>query len=536
MLLLETTRIELSYGDRTLINTDSIRVYRGEKIGIVGRNGEGKTTLLKILANELSPDQGNVTALVPFAYLPQLEMTVEDLSQRERAKWHVPDGDAMSGGEKTRRKIAATLASGAELLLMDEPTSHLDMDGVEQFEIDIKERPGAVVMISHDRELLDRVCTTIWEIEKGRLSVYKGNYTDYVKKKADQKEREWFEYEEYTKEKTRLTEAKQQTAQRSSSIRKAPRRMGNSEARLHKRSSGKQKAKLDKSAKVIQSRIDQLDKKDKPFTQREITFDMERFTPLHSKTAVAFEGVTVQRGDQLLIKELKGFIKPGEKVAITGRNGVGKSTLLNMIRARDPHIRVAKPAKIGVFDQQLENLEEDKSILENVMRSSRYTEEFIRTILARLLFKSDEMDREVYKLSGGERVKTALAKVSLSDVNVLLMDEPTTYLDMPTKEALENVLVKYPGTILFITHDRYFIRHLADKVLDIKEKKGTFVDVRIDEKPRDTGAQEEKAMSELALDLKISEVLGKLSETEDEEKKKQLNNEYMILQRKKQGL
>ncbi|MBM7097474.1 ABC-F type ribosomal protection protein [Bacillus sp. H-16] len=536
MLLLKTEPLEKSYGDRIIIKTEKLNIYNGEKIGIVGRNGEGKSTLLKILAGVLQADKGEVHTLSDCAYLPQLEAGQTPVTKKERSKWAVPDGDRRSGGEETRKKIAAVLSTDAQLILADEPTSHLDIEGVEQFEKGILKREGAAVLISHDRELLDRVCTSIWEVENGELLIYEGNYSSYTEQKQLKKERDWFEYEQYTKEKARLTEAKLEKSQRSTALRKAPRRMGNSEARLHKRSVGKKKAKLDKGTKAIQSRIDQLEKKDKPRTESEVTFNMERFTPLHSRTAVAFEDVTVKAASRLLIEKLRAAVKPGEKVAITGCNGAGKSTLLNMIKNRESGVRVAKPAKIGFFYQQLENLDEEKSILENVMETTRYTEEFVRTILARLLFKREEVHKEVSKLSGGERVKTALAKVFLSDVNVLLLDEPTNFLDLPTKEALQEVLSEYPGTILFVTHDRYLIRYLADRVIEIAGKRGIVQEPETLKNPLHTGAEEEEAMTELAIELKLAELLGKLVEAVDEDEKKRLDEEYARMLQKKQQL
>lgn len=294
MLLLAANRIEKSYGDRLIIKADQLTVYHGERIGIVGKNGEGKSTLLKMLVNELEPDQGTVQSICPIAYIPQLGVLEEnEIDSKLKGNWKVPKVEySLSGGEKTRKKIATALSSEAKLIIADEPTSHLDVDGVEKFEKEMKNFEGGVVIISHDRELLNKVCTSIWEIDNGTIQCFEGNYNDYVEQKEHLKDRQWFEYEHYKMEKHRLELAALEKSQKSKSLKKAPSRMGNCEARLHKRSVGQKKAKLDKGVKAIQSRITQLEKKEKPKTEEKITFDMTHFKQIHSKSAISFQQVS----------------------------------------------------------------------------------------------------------------------------------------------------------------------------------------------------------------------------------------------------
>ncbi|WP_413376467.1 ribosomal protection-like ABC-F family protein [Alkalihalobacillus sp. 1P02AB] len=534
MLFLEIGHLEKSYGERLLLEIELLQVYKGDKIGVVGKNGEGKSSLLKIIVGELEPDKGAVQMDHAFAYIPQLEAVPElesEVFQKEKIRWSVPNNpsETLSGGEITRKKIAEAFAKEPNVLIADEPTSHLDMQGIEELENHFKKFKGALIIISHDRQLLNTICTKIWEIADGKVRVFEGNYEAHLEQKEQQKERKQFEYIEYEKEKRRLEDAAKAQSQKSKSLKKAPSRMGNSEARLHKRSVGKKKAKLDRGVKAIQTRLEQLEKKEKPKVEEPLQFDLSSVSFVHSKNVIQFDEVEGKAGDRLLFNRLNGTIKPGAKVAIIGGNGSGKSTLLKMIFARENGIQLSKVAELAFFYQKLEHLNPNQTILENVQETSDYPESFIRTVLARLLFKRDDVHKKVYMLSGGERVKTSLAKVFLSKANVLLLDEPTNYLDLPTKEALAEVLKAYPGTILFVSHDRYFINELASDKLTIDNGIA-----QLESRNKQTHSiMNQSTEDKLRLELEITETLSKLSVVLNEDEKAKLEQRFQQLLRQK---
>lgn len=540
MLFLKANDLKKSYGNREVISVDSLHLYSHDRIGLVGKNGEGKTTLLSILAGVKEPDSGYIESYGTVSYIPQIEETELEISGELTSIWKLPNEnqEMVSGGERTRRKIAVALTSNADVLIADEPTSHLDVFGIEQLEKDLKSFNGAILLTSHDKSFLNNLCTTIWEVEKGKVTVYEGNYEAYTSQKQAKTEKENKEYEEYTREKNRLKQAAQNLQAKSDSIRKAPKRMGNSEARLHKRSSGKQKAKLNRSAEAIETRIDKLAKKEKPKEDTPIIFDISEFPSLHSKRVIRFNGCSLRVGSRMLKQHIYGDVPLACRLAINGQNGSGKTTLLKKIVERHADLYVAKPAKVGFFAQQQENLNESKTVLENVLEDSPYNQAFIRTVLSRLAFKGNDVHKQVTVLSGGERVRASLAKVFLGNYNVLVLDEPTNYLDIHTKEALTEVLKAYPGTIIFVTHDRSLIQSLATHALSFEDETPRVRAVNHESTKLDTGKEghQDKQAEFLMIEVQIIETLGKLSSVMNEEEKEELDREFLQLLKKKKEL
>ncbi|MEJ8547332.1 ribosomal protection-like ABC-F family protein [Brevibacillus borstelensis] len=531
MLLLEARQMEKSYGDRLIFEAKKLEVFYGDRIGIVGQNGVGKSTLMHVLAGVEEPDSGQVNWYGSTALIQQIDQGEDaaETTRHARSMWGISHVHSqMSGGETVRLKIAAALEQQAPLLFADEPTSHLDMAGIRQLEEALLAYEGAVILISHDRELLDTICTRIWEVEDGKVCEYKGNYSEYREQKEKKREREWFEYEEYRKEKERLSQALIEIKQRAAGIRKAPKRMGNSEARLHKRKANGKREKVERAAITLQSRLERLEKKEKPKEQPVVRFDATSHGEQHGRTIIRVQDITRSVEEKTLFKRLSFSVRPGQRVALIGANGSGKSTLLSMIYSQADGIYVAPSSRVGYFSQTLSLLDESKSIWHNVSESSVHSETVIRTALARMLFKKDEIHKPISVLSGGERVKTALAKVFLGDYNVLLLDEPTNFLDIPTQEELERILLEFPGTILFASHDRKLIHRLADAVLCLGEESttlfcGTYQEY-LDRKTKPKRGHEEERM---VLETRLTDLIGRLSSPKLEQvEKEELEQAY----------
>ncbi|QRG67702.1 ribosomal protection-like ABC-F family protein [Brevibacillus choshinensis] len=532
MLLLEARHIEKSYGDRVIFRADKLEVMNGDRIGIVGPNGAGKTTLLMILSGEVQADSGTVSAFADCALIRQLELAEQEgTSSKGRQKWGVSQvHDSLSGGEHVRLKIASALERQAPLLFADEPTSHLDLSGIRQLEESLDSYPGAVLLISHDRELLNTLCTRIWEVEHGAVTEYKGNYSAYRKQKEQKKEREWVEYDAYQKEKKRLIQAVFEKKQHARSMKDAPKRMSNSEAKLHKMQAQGKREKVEQSAKALESRLAQLEEKEKPKELARVQFDLHQEGEFRGRTAIHCNQVKVQAGSRTLFTDLAFRVQRGQKVALIGANGSGKSTLLSIIAQKAEGISVSPGIRLGYFNQTLTILDQELSILQNVKKDSRYPESTIRTALARLLFQGDAVHKQVSLLSGGERVKVALAKVFFGDYHVLLLDEPTNYLDIPTQEELELLLADFPGAILFATHDRKLMAGLADAVLSFDEPEpllfsGGYQEYQ--EAKNRKGTRDEKAEQILLLETRLTDLISRLSvPTLPAEDKERLDREY----------
>lgn len=469
MLRLEANQIERRIGERELFRlTGALTVYEGERVGIVGINGAGKSTLLAVLAGQEQPDAGTVALHGTTAIVKQLDS--EDTDSLSANGY-----ETMSGGERTRWKWERALAERASILFADEPTSHLDTEATAGVEETLRTYDGTVVLISHDRALLDAVCTRILELEDGVLRDYNGNFSEYMLQKEQQLERQRVEYGQYAKERRRLERAAVEKAEQARHMKKKATSKINTEARLGKDQFERRKGKVEKTVKTIQNRIDQLEVKEKPKIRDQPVFDIRYHSPLHAKEAIGFDRVGRSFGDRLLFSPFSCSIAPGMRVGIVGPNGSGKTTLMNMVLEGAAGIRMSAGCKLGYFDQRLAVLADDRTVLEQVSETSEYPETNVRTALARMLMKRDDVFKPAGVLSGGERVKAALAKLFLSDHNVLLLDEPTNYLDIFAREKLADVLKEYPGTLLFSSHDRHFIDELATHLLVVEGGEWSFV-------------------------------------------------------------
>ena len=536
MQIINIKDLKKYYGQRLLLDIDEIKINSGDKIGVVGVNGVGKTTLLEVIAGSIDFDSGDiyVNPKASLKYIAQLgEAENKIISGKYASIFNVPNQwrQSMSGGEKTRFKLAEGFENQGSLILIDEPTSNLDIGGIDLIINNFKEYGDTYLVVSHDRNLLDSVCNTILEIENGKVKLYKGNYSKYAELKNEEVNRQEFEYEEYVKEKKRLNNLKSNIVDKSSSIKSPPKRMGNSEARLHKMGGQGSKKKLDSVAKSIESRIEHLEVKEKPKEQDLIKIKIMDSTKPHGKILVSGESINKSYGENVIFDNAKFNIFNGKKVALIGPNGSGKTTLINMIM-NEEDIKLSKNVRIGYFSQSLDILDKNRTILDNVMDRSIHDENFARLILARLLFKGNKVYDKVEFLSGGERVKVSFAKMILDDINILILDEPTNYLDIGSLDVIEKLLVNYNGTILLVSHDRRFIENVANDLLIIEENKikhfqGNYKEY-LDRKDNPNLDIREKEIEEKMdlLKTEISALIGEISLEKNKKRKMELDLRY----------
>src|SRR5690625_895747 len=520
MLLYEGTSIKKQLQDRMLFDIDLLQVHDNQRIGLVGRNGTGKTSLLKIITGEELSDEGNITAFTSVKLVTQFKE-----SRLEK-----------SGGEITQQYLQSAFNEKPGLLLLDEPTTHLDTEGITWLEKQIRNYQGATVVVSHDRAFLNNVCTEIWEIENNTLKIFKGNYDEYAKQKEILKKQKQTEFEKYEREKQKLEIAIRQKEERAQRATKKPKNLSSSEARIlgAKTHYANIQKKLRGSAKALETRLEKLDKIEKAKELPEIKMDMlneEKFT---NQSVLRAENVKGEIGGSKLWEPFSLYLYGGDKVAIIGKNGSGKTTLLKKIVKQDERIKIPEKVNIDYYYQHLTILNDEKSIIKNVQSTSSQNEILIRTVLARMHFWDEDVYKQMGILSGGVKVKLALAKVFLSDVNMLVLDEPTNFLDIASLEALETLMKSYHGTILFVTHDRMLVKNIATKIIDIKDGKITVFDGSYEayEEWLENKTKSNNADQLLLIETKISDVLGRLSLEPSQE----LEDEFQRLLKEKKEL
>ncbi len=514
-MILACQNISKSFGEHIVLKNASFHIEDREKAAIVGINGAGKSTLLKIIMNEIPSDEGHtvVTRGKTIGYLAQhQEMTsgntifdelltikqdVLDLETRIRQielsmkhkegdelqelmdsytrlshEFEQKNGyawkseitgvlkglgfdqedfgkkvDTLSGGQKTRVSLGKLLLSGPDIIMLDEPTNHLDMNSITWLETFLMNYQGAVIIVSHDRYFLNRVVTKIIEIDQGNVTSFSGNYTDYARKKTMLREARMQAYLNQQKEIRHQEEviAKLKSFNREKSVRRA------------------------ESREKMLEKIDVLEK------PAEVRADMRISLEPHivsGSDVLTVEGLSKAFPAQTLFTDLNFEIKRGERVALIGSNGTGKTTILkilnNVLPADSGKFRLGSNVQIGYYDQEHHVLHMEKTIFEEI--SDAYptlTNTKIRNVLAAFLFTNDDVFKHISDLSGGERGRVSLAKLMLSEANFLILDEPTNHLDIVSKEILENALNLYTGTVLFVSHDRYFINTTATRILEL---------------------------------------------------------------------
>lgn len=515
------------YNGNTVLKNVSLIIENQDRIGLIGANGCGKSTLLRILTGKEFPDEGNVSITngVSIGFLEQntgldrASTVIEemrsvfshllDIASRMRDLEHIMsredfhnspdyhcisaeyaeksayfeanDGynidvkirtvlngmgfskewddrviSTLSGGEKTRLALAKLLLENPELLILDEPTNHLDFDTILWLEDYLQGYSGALLIVSHDRYFLDKLVTSVAEIERGKLSRYKGDYSSFIIQKEMAVERHWKEYLAQQEEIAKLQDYVDRNMARAST------------------------AKSAKSRVNALERMELIEKPDSPMKATSVQFTYDIEPPKEILTVENLE-ITAGSGEEekKLFSDCSFEIRRGEKIAVVGANGIGKSTLLKTIQNIIPHhngiIRWAKNVKISYFEQENAQLHPHMTVLEEL--HSRYrgmTEESLRSLLGRVRLTGENVMKQVSVVSGGERAKLCFAIMMLEHANVLILDEPTNHLDLITKEALEKAVSEYTGTIIFVSHDRYFLKKISTGILELTPNKTEF--------------------------------------------------------------
>lgn len=517
-MILSCSHLSKTFGSKTVIADASFHIEDHEKAAVVGINGAGKSTLLKMITGELPADSGEAVLAKgkTLGYLAQhqdltssrtifeeltkvkqplidMEKKLRDLEKEMKAvsgeelenllslysrlnhEFELENGyawksevtgvlkglgfeesefekpiSALSGGQKTRVFLGKLLLAKPDVIMLDEPTNHLDMESIAWLENYLINYPGAVIIVAHDRYFLDRVVTKIIELDGGQASVFQGNYTAYSEKRAmlrEAKMKAWLNQQQEIRHQEEVI-AKLKSFNREKSIKRAESR---------------------------EKMLEKIERIEKP---AEINDEMTiRLEPniISGSDVLTVRGLSKSFGAQVLFRDVDFEIKRGERVAIIGNNGTGKTTILKILNhLTEPdsgEIRLGSKVHIGYYDQEHQVLHMEKTLfdeLQDTYPSMDNTQ--IRNILAAFLFTGDDVFKRIKDLSGGERGRVSLAKLMLSEANFLILDEPTNHLDITSKEILEDALIHYTGTVLYVSHDRYFINKTATRILDLKNQ------------------------------------------------------------------
>ncbi len=514
-MILSCQSIYKSFGEKVILNDASFHIEEREKAALIGNNGAGKTTLLRIIMEEISADSGQVVLMKDkkIGYLAQYQeikghrtiyeellstkQYIIDMEDRMRAaeiqmkhasgeelerlmntytrlthEFELENGyayrselmgvlkglgfteedfnkqiETLSGGQKTRVALGKLLISKPDILLLDEPTNHLDMESIAWLETYLLNYPGAVFIVSHDRYFLDKVVTKVIEIDAGQVRMYSGNYSAYAEKKAQLRDAQYKAYLNQQRE-IKHQEAvivKLKSFNREKSIRRA------------------------ESREKMLGKIQRIEKPTEVQSQMRLSLEPR---VISGNDVLTVEELSKSFPEQTLFTDISFQIKRGERVALIGNNGSGKTTMLkilnDLIPADSGTFTLGSKVQIGYYDQEHHVLHPEKTIFEEI--SDAYptlTETEIRNMLAAFLFTNDDVFKLISSLSGGERGRVSLAKLMLSEANFLILDEPTNHLDIASKEILEEALNSYTGTVLYVSHDRYFINQTATRILEL---------------------------------------------------------------------
>ena len=528
MMDISIANAKKNYGFKNVLDGFTLDVTSGEKIGLIGPNGCGKTTLFKLITKEEGLDSGSISIrkganvrllsqMPPVvddectvrdiltrdfkdvfeieAHMKELEkqMAVADPNELERIldrygklqnrfmdldgytidskiselcnKFRIDENmlnrkfNTLSGGEKTIVNLASIMLSNPDILLLDEPKNNLVFDSLEWLESYLNSYTGTIILCSHDRYFLDKVVSKIVLIERGKSEIFFGNYSYYLE---ENERRTLAEFEQY-KDQQKMIEAMKRKIKQLQEFGKLAYPGGES---------------FFKRAASIQKRLDKIELLDKPETTKEIPLNFQ-MTDRSGKQVLMVRDFDLTVADNDLLDQVSFDVAFKDRTCLMGKNGSGKSTLIKYIMGlyeneqEDDHVRIGSNVSIGYIPQTI-TFEDDNATILDVARKSYYgSETYLRASLAKFMFNGENVFKRVGTLSGGEKVRLKLFELMQKNVNLLIMDEPTNHIDITTQEVLEEALKEYPGTILFISHDRYFINEIAQKILYIEDKEIT---------------------------------------------------------------
>ncbi|MST86924.1 ABC-F family ATP-binding cassette domain-containing protein [Lactobacillus porci] len=540
MIIAQGHDLEQRFGATPLFSNVNFTIENNARIGLVGPNGVGKTTLLKIMTGKQEATHGEFTVNkgIELGYIAQehdfdesksiwdemitvFQPLIDQGKQLEQLQYavadHPEDQDllkkldqaqfsfeqaggytyqaemksmlngfnfpqaawqkqiaSLSGGEKTRLSFVKLLLKKPPLLLLDEPTNYLDLDTLDWLEAFLKNYPGAIVTVSHDQYFLDHLATQIFELNHGALTIFKGNYSQYLAQRELRDQQQEAAFEKQQEEIKRQEEFIQKNIVRASTT---------------------------KQAQSRRKALEKMDLIDPPKHSGKVRISFKSARP-SGKEVLILKDLTIGYPDKVMLRDIDFQINKGDRVAVIGPNGIGKSTLLKtVVKQLEPKggsIKYGASLDIGYYDQELQGLDYSKTVIDTIWDKHRdMDEKDIRSILASFLFTAKDIDKKVSQLSGGQRARLTLTVLSMEHDNFLLMDEPTNHLDIEAKEVLEKALASYDGTLLFVSHDRYFINQLANKIVAVRDGHAKIYEGNysyyLDEKAKQAQAEAEKA-------------------------------------------
>jgi len=520
LLKLQDVRYEIK--DILLFEHVTGTVKQGEVIGIIGRNGAGKSTLLQLIQGTLSPTMGAIQRAqalkITFVEQELAHFDKLEVSAREAdllAKWQVPNVSftALSGGEKLKMRLAEGFSQNAQILLLDEPTNHLDEQSTEFLIRQVQNYKGTIIVVSHDRYFLDKVATKIWSIEEKSLIEHDGNYTSYM---ADREHRRLTQQRSYEKQQKNIERIEAQMSELTSWSQKGHTQSTKLEGfkEYHrvkaKRLDSQVKSKKKRlEAELAKTRVEAVE------PEAEIRFSLGTNQRV-GKRLLEIKHLTLKFGERILFNDVNITAQFGDKIAITGKNGSGKTSFLKVLLGKleaEGEVWLSPAANIGYLTQEVFDLPLDQTPEQYFYRETFEERAKVRNLMKNLGFTLTHWTSPIGKMSMGERVKCKLMAYILEDKNVLILDEPTNHLDLPSREQLEHTLTQYNGTLLVVSHDRYFLEKVTNSVWELH---GQHI------KKKWTEVTPNKVDDTVALRLKLEterqEILGKLSFLTDKDK------------------